>query len=275
MNLVVSGTQSIAYFALSPLLIFGERYLASYFVTKQVMSSHLIAVDLSLRCLVVPGVVGQFSFRSISDRASAGVFFDSPLRTYLKFMVWIYLLPVVFGVLFAAELLWLWLGERSANPTVITCSRIAIASIASIGVSNFLVQTSLITNSMRKLSASVVVQLPLYLGCILFVLWLKPESWDSSIVLTCLWSFRTVGEAIVMLLLSKEHFSSKSLQHLIVPFIVVPVLVAIFASYAELAMVEWRFTLKSLALAMIFFGLWRQFGLPSGIRSGTIKTGVT
>lgn len=224
------GVRSLWYFAVSPLLVFGERYIASYSDGRTQIASHLIAVDLGLRFLIVPGVIGQYSFKAIAESAGESGKFDLAVARYMPTMNNIYLLPLVGAICFARELLERWLGPAHVTGVTVACLQSVLVALTTCSVSSLLVQTTLAASAMQRLSALVIVELVCYPPLVFAAIWLRPNSMDLSLVLSLCWASRVVVEALAMTWLTRDLFQRGSLMDFSILTVCLPLLAALLSS---------------------------------------------
>jgi hypothetical protein len=249
--LLQRGVRSLAYFALSPVLVFGERFIATYFDANLSIAPHLIAADLGLRFLVVPSVVGQYAFRAIADSQLGQRTFDSAGSAYARWMAWFYLLPIVLAICFAKELLALWLGPARSGPINVFCVQTALVAIATCAASAFLVQVGLVSNVMRRLSTLVAVEVVIYPVVVLGALYWHPEGWSVSMLLSSLWACRVILEAGAMLFVTRDLFATGQFRRDATAFLALPLMGALIARVADEGRSDLTLEIKFLGLLVL------------------------
>ncbi len=235
-ELLSGGMRAVWYFAISPLLVFGERYVAAYTYISagtQIVS-HLIAVDLGMRFLIVPGVIGQYSFKAIADAGSATRNFDAAAARYMPVMSSFYLLPLLAAICFARELINLWLGDALSSDVTVACFQTVLVALTTCSVSSLLVQTNLAANAMHRLSALVTVELICYPALVFAAIWFRPSFMDLAFLLSLCWALRVGVEAVAMAVMTKDMFSKGSLINYIMVVSGVPLVAVLITRAVEI-----------------------------------------
>ncbi len=220
--LAVGSSKSLPYFALSPILVFGERYIVSGLGGGLQIAAHLIAVDLGLRFLVVPGIIGQYSFRAIADSGSTERKYDRASLGYVDLMGWLYVLPLLGAICFSRELLRLWLGAERAAVVPIECVQFVLVAVTTCAVSSFLVQACLAAGEIRRLSRLVCLEAVVYPLCVWLILSHRGDLVALPVLLSALWSLRVIVEAALMIALTRDLFATRMMDWTALLFTGVP-----------------------------------------------------
>jgi hypothetical protein len=253
-DLLRSGSRALTYFAISPLLVFGERYLVPIAGGGLSIAPHLIAVDLALRFLIVPSIIAQYSFKEISDAAGQSRKFDAAWKAYSRLMTWLFVLPLLGAICFSKDLLALWLGSSRVTAGSLVCVQTVLVAVTTCAVSSFLVQTALITNVMGRLSALAALELVVYPLAVLALLYSRPASFDLPVVLSVAWSIRVMVESLAMLRLMRDMFSSSNLARVALAFVALPATGAVLVDVADRSMASIAGVAK--VLVFIILGGW-------------------
>jgi O-antigen/teichoic acid export membrane protein len=232
-QLLGTGAKALLYFAVSPLLVFGDRYLVPYVEGSVAFTSHLIAVDVGMKFLIVPGVIAQYSLKSIADAAGGGRRFDQAAREYLSMMRWWYLLPVIVAIVFSKELLNVWLGPARRSIVSPASLQMVLVAISSVAVSSFLVQVALAADAVQRLSALVAVELVVCPILLYLALHFRPLGLELSLVLGFAWSLRVVAETAGMRHLFRDRFDTPVLGKSVFVFTILPCLAAVAAGAVD------------------------------------------
>ena len=232
-QLLGTGAKALVYFAVSPLLVFGDRYLVPYVVGSVAFTSHLIAVDVGMKFLIVPGVIAQYSLKAIADAAGGGRRFDRAAGEYLSMMLWWYVLPLMVAIVFSRELLDVWLGATRRSVVSPASLQMVLVAISSVAVSSFLVQVALAADAVHRLSALVAAELVVYPVLLYLALHLRQYGLDLSLVLGMAWSLRVVAEMAAMRHLFRDRFDTPVLGRGMFVFTLLPCLAAVAAGTVD------------------------------------------
>ena len=203
-SLLREGSHGIVYFALAPLVVYGERYLIPALSGFHSLSAHLIAVDIGLRILVVPGLISQYAFRSIvRGFALPSPAIEEVVPSYLKLIGPLFVLPLVAVILFGHELVYLWLGSQADTLTVL-CVRIIALALGACSVSALLVQVCIATSQTAALSRLALLEAAGYVGAVVLGTWLLNLPGHLTLMASCLWALRLlVNSAAIVRIVSR------------------------------------------------------------------------
>lgn len=201
------GAQGIAYFALAPLVVYGERYLIPAVSGVHTLAAHLIAVDVGLRFLFVPGLVSQYVFRSVAQGLSGGTSSARVLSAYFGLIGPLFVLPLAGVILFTPELTGAWLGAQS-DPTTVLCLRLVAVALGACSVAALLVQSCIAAARMAALSRMAVVEVTVYLAAVAAGAWLLDSSRDLAVMASALWAMRLLVNSAVIVRIASPLFDS-------------------------------------------------------------------
>lgn len=201
------GAQGIAYFALAPLVVYGERYLIPAVSGVHTLAAHLIAVDVGLRFLFVPGLVSQYVFRSVAQGLAGATSSGRVLSAYFGLIGPLFVLPLAGVILFAPELTRAWLGTQS-DPTTVLCLRMVAVALGACSVAALLVQSCIAAARMASLSRMAVVEVTVYLVAVAAGAWLLDSSRDLAVMASALWAMRLLVNSAVVVRIASPLFGS-------------------------------------------------------------------
>lgn len=230
--LAAEGMDGIVYFALTPFLVYGERYIAPFFSPGNNISSHLIAIDACLRLLVVPAILSQYSFRALTQGISRQGALRPIVDRYLSLMRMLFVLPITLIAIFTPELIALWLGS-SVDQTVIICIRMALVAVSSCAISAFLVQIYIAKSMTLILSRLAVAEVLIYFSLIGVLLHFSLGWIQTALILTAVWSARVVAEGFVMAVLIPRDIGLPSFSTIWGAVMLYPIISIIIALVLE------------------------------------------
>jgi hypothetical protein len=213
-SLLREGSQGIVYFALAPLVVYGERYLIPALSGLHSFSAHLIAVDVGLRFLFVPGLISQYAFRSVAQGLSGRSAIDGVFPAYFALVGPLFVLPLVAAILFGNELVHAWLGAQADALTVL-CVRIVALALGACSVSALLVQASIAAARTAALSRMAVVEVVLYLGAVALGALLLETPAAITLMASALWSLRLLINSGVIVQIARRTLGAAGLWRLL------------------------------------------------------------
>ncbi len=203
-NLVKEGSAGIAYFALTPIVVFGERYVIPLVSGISSFSAHLIAVDIGLRILVIPGLLSQYAFRSLALGLADRSVMKDVLSRYFSLVVPLFIFPILIVIFFGKEIINFWLGVH-ADPVIILCVKIVAAALGASSVSAILVQICIAASRTGALSRLVLIEVFWYIGAISIGSLIFRSPSQIAIMASVLWSIRIIiNAAAIVRSVSKE-----------------------------------------------------------------------
>lgn len=239
------------YFILSPLLVFGDRYLFSYIDPSSSVVPHLIAVDLGIKFLIVPSLLGQYSFRLISKMEAEGAKLDQIAKYYLRAMIFLYVLPLCLAVFFAKELIHVWLGGEHVSAVSVICIQSVLIAVATVAVSSFLVQASIGANKMARLSKMAIVEFCGGIVILIALIRFRPAFLDAAILLSLFWSLRVIIEAWWMLRVTRPFFGTSVMQKFTYTSIGIMISIALVAGLIDVLTSSSQVLMKIIILMMV------------------------